>query len=222
MLAASVGSPWTDASAVDGETYTYFVLADNGSYCTIAATGPTVSLEAPGATTGSASIANRGTGQFDIRADALAASGTVFKYQYQLSTDGTWRDVPADNWLTTLGSPGAAYGESIGVIFRACRNDSDAYCGDPSAATSLVPVNTRVTVATCDATTGTAPVITLPTNSGAVTATYTVSYLEFPWLLYGGYGSADDPVPSTAISMRVTATVNGYVDPGYGEFACTT
>jgi len=223
VLASSVASPWTDASAVDGETYTYFVLSDNGSYCTVAATGATVSLEAPGTTSGTATIADRGSGQFDILAGALSASGTVFKYEYQLSTDGTWRTVPADNWLTTLGSPGAAYGQSIDVVFRACRNDSDSYCGDPSAPTSLVPVNTRVTVASCDATTNTPPVIIQPTNSGAVTASYTVSYNQ-PFLLFdnwSSYGSPGDPVPSNAVAMRVTATVNGYVDPGYGEFACT-
>ena len=224
VLASSVASPYTDATAVDGETYTYFVLADNGSYCTVAATGPTVSLEAPGTTSGSAAIEVRGTtGQYDIRAGALSASGTVFKYQYQLSTDGTWRDVPADNWLTTIGSPGAAYGESIDVVYRACRNDSGSYCGAPSAASTVVPVNTRVTAATCVA--GALPIITQPTNSGAVTVEYRISYNQ-PFLIldnWSGFSyTPGDPVPNDAVAMRVETTVNGSPDPGYGEFACST
>src|SRR5690606_12294560 len=151
VLASGVASPWSDASAVDGETYTYIVRADNGSYCTASATGATVSLEAPGAASGSATIADRTTGQWDILAGPLSASsGTVGKYQYQLSTDGTGRDVPADNWLTSLGSPGAAYGEAIDVVYRACRDTTDAYCGVPSAPVTVVPVNARVTSAICD------------------------------------------------------------------------
>ncbi len=219
-----VTSPWTDTTSVDGQTYTYFIYSSNGSYCTATSTGPTISLVAPGPANGTASIVARGTtGQFDIRAGAISASGTVFKYQYLLTSDGTWRDVPSDGWLTSLGAPGASYGVAIDVTFRGCRNDSDAYCGDPSGAVTLTPVNARVTNAVCDATNNAAPLITPPDNSGVVTATYTVSY-NTPFLFidnWSSFGSDADPVPGNATEMRVKATVNGYEDPGYGQFTCT-
>lgn len=223
-MATDVSSPWTDTSSVDGETYTYFVYSSNGSYCTPTSTGATISLEAPGTASGSASVASRGTGQFDIRAGALSASGTVVKFQFLLSSDGAWRDVPGDDWLTSLGDPGATYGQSIDVSFRACRNDSDNYCGPASGTTALTPVNARVTSAICDATTGTAPTIDQPTNVGAVSASYQVSY-NTPFLFldnWSSFGSPNDPVPSDATEMRVRATVNGYEDPDYGQFTCIT
>jgi hypothetical protein len=223
-LATSVSSPYVDTSAAEGGTFTYFIYASNGSYCTAAGTGPVVSLEAPGATSGSASIAQHDmTGQFDIFAGALSASGTVVKYQYLLSSDGTWRDLPVDNWVTSLGAPGSTYAQAIDVSFRACRNDTDSYCGPASAVTTLVPVNARVSSALCIASSGTAPTIDQPLNAGAVTASYEVAYNQ-PILLvdnWSSFGPASDPVPGDATEMRVKATVNGYTDPAFGQFTCT-
>ena len=223
-LATGVGSPYTDTTAVDGETYTYFIYASNGSYCTAAGTGATISLEAPGATTGSANVAQHGsTGQFDILAGALSASGTVVKYQYLLSSDGTWRDLPADSWVTFLGAPGATYGQPIDVSFRACRNDSDSYCGPASGTTTLTPINARVTSASCVASSGLAPAVDQPLNSGAVSSSYQVAYNQPILILdnWSSFGPASDPVPGDAAEMRVKATVDGYTDPGYGQFTCT-
>jgi large repetitive protein len=109
------------------------------------------------------------------------------------------------------------------VSFRACRNDSDSYCGAPSGSTTLTPVNARVTVASCVASSGAAPSISEPSNVGAVGASYEVAYNE-PILFidnWSSFGSASDPVPAGATEMRVKATVNGYTDPGYGQFTCT-
>jgi large repetitive protein len=222
-LATGVASPYVDPTAVDGETYTYFVYASNGSYCTATATGPTVSLEAPGATSASPTVEAHGTtGQFDITATP-SASGTVVKYQYLLSTDGVWRDLPAGGWATSLGSSGTAYGQPVDVSFRACRNDTDSYCGTPSATTTLTPVNARVAMASCSAGSGTAPSISEPANAGAVSVSVEVAYNQ-PILLvdnWSSFGSAGDPVPADATEMRVKATVNGYTDPAYGQFTCT-
>jgi hypothetical protein len=223
-LATGVTSPWSDPTSVDGETYTYFVYSDNGSYCSASSTGATLSLEAPGVASGTASVADRGTGQFDIRAGALSASGTVAKFQYLLSSDAVWRDVPGDDWLTTLGNPGATYGQAVDVSFRACRNDTNNYCGPASGLTTLVPVNARVTAAIC--TTGSPPLITEPSNVGAVTVSYAISYnqpivLGIPHWDNSFGSSAGDPVPNDAEGMRVKATVNGYEDPDYGEFSCS-
>jgi len=223
-MATGATSPYIDTTAVDGETYTYLVYASNGSYCVATATGATVSLEAPGATTGSASVAQHGsTGQFDILAGDLSASGTVVKYQYLLSSDGTWRDLPADGFVTSLGAPGATYGQAIDVSFRACRNDSDSYCGPASATSTLTPVNTRVSSASCDASSGGAPTVDQPLSTGAVTASYEVAYNQPILILdnWSAWGPASDPVPGDATEMRVRATVNGYTDPGYGQFSCT-
>ncbi len=84
-------------------------------------------------------------------------------------------------------------------------------------------MNARVTNAVCDATNNAAPLITQPDNSGAVTTTYTVSY-NTPFLFiddWSSFGSDADPVPGNATEMRVKATVDGYEDPGYGQFTCT-
>lgn len=224
-MTGNVVSPYIDSTAVDANTYTYFIYSSNGAYCTAASTGATMSLEAPGTASGTANIADRGTGQFDIRAGSLSASGTVFKYQFLLSSDPVWRDVPNDDWLTTFGGAGATYGLAIDVSFRACRNDSNNYCGDASGTTTVTPVNARVAAADCDATTSSPPFLTEPPNAGSVSVDYAISY-NTPIVLGidhwdNSFGSTpSDVVPSDAVGMRVKATVNGYEDPGFYEKAC--
>jgi hypothetical protein len=52
-----------------------------------------------------------------------------------------------------------------------------------------------------------------------------ISYNQ-PFLLVDNWSdfdfSASDSVPSNATEMRVRATVDGYQDPGYGQFTCNT
>ena len=224
-ITGDVTSAYTDTTSVDGEVYTYFIYSSNGAYCTATSTGATMSLEAPGVPTAEASIANRGSGQFDIISDSLSASGTVVKYQYRLSSDPVWRDVPDDEWLTTLGEPGATYGLDIDVIFRACRNDSDTYCGTASGAITLKPINARVATAGCDATTSSPPFLEEPQNAGPVTVDYAISY-NTPIVLGIDHwdnsfrSTPSDNVPADAVAMRVKATVDGYEDPGFYENAC--
>jgi large repetitive protein len=216
--ASGVSSPWTDATAVDGEEYTYFIYSDNGTYCSASSTGATTSLVAPGTASGNATIQYNGSGHFDIQADSLAASGTVSKYQYFLSSEGTWRDVPGDDFL--VDTSGAYYGQSIDVTFRACRTSSNSYCGDASVAVTVKPVNSRVTVATCVI--GAVPTIQEPSNTAPVTASFTVSYFDSS-LSWSSYGSAADPVPADATQMRVKATVETHEDQGNSaDFACTS
>jgi large repetitive protein len=213
-----VSSPWTDTTSIDGNSYSYFIYSDNGTYCSAAGTGAITSLTAPGVATGTASVLHNNSGHFDIHADSISASGTVNKYQYFLSSEGTWRDVPSDDFL--VDTSGAYYGQTIDVRFRACRDDSNNYCGDPSATTTLTPVNSRVTVATCVV--GSPPTIQTPTNSAAVVATFEVSYFRAD-LLWSPFGSDSDPVPGDATMMRVKATVEGHQDPGYSDdVACTS
>jgi hypothetical protein len=220
-MATSVTSPWTDTTSIDGETYTYFVYSSNGSYCTASSSGPTASLAAPGQASGTIAVLDHGgSGQYDVHVSGLSASGTVTKYQYLLSTDGTWRDIPAGGWLTSAADL-AVYGQSIDINLRACRTDSDVYCGSPSGTETATPINARVTSASCDAI-APALVINNPVNASGVTVSVAIGYNLSTTGWDDTFSSTkDDPVPSDAIAMRVKATVNGYPDPGYGEFTCT-
>ena len=175
---------------------------------------------------GTASIAYTDSGQYDVYANGnLSASGIVAKYQYRLSTDGTWRDLPGSRRLTSL-ADSSVYGRSITVQFRACRDDSNTFCGQPSdGGSALTPLNTRVPAATCIP--GEPPAITAPRSGGGVSYTYRVAYKLGPdegdWSDFSRY-SAEDPVPSDAVGIRVkgraTAGSDSYEDRGYGEFAC--
>ena len=218
-----VSSGWVDTATTDGATYTYFVYADNGTYCTASATGPTESKRPPGAPSGSASVAWSGNGQYDIRAgNAFQASGIVAKYQYQLDGSGPWREVSGGEWLTSLGDA-SHYAVSTVVAYRACRDQTDDYCGPAAVAATLIPVNTRASVESCVV--GIPPVAQEPLNAAPVSVGYRFSY-RFNLVLDVWtdfiYQSSDN-VPSGATGARAEAavTINGktYVDqnPEAGE-----
>ncbi|WP_167047449.1 Ig-like domain-containing protein [Salinibacterium sp. ZJ454] len=235
-IVRGVGSGWTDSSAVDGREYTYFVYADNGFYCTTAATPPVVSMKAPGQASGDVDVQARGvSGRFDVRvADRGGldvASGTAQKFQYRLG-GGAWVDVPGDGWLTSAQNS-AVYGGALGVEFRGCRDGTDAYCGPASDAATATPVNTRANMQEC--TVGGAPVPIAPVNpAGVPTAIeYQYSYNQ------PGPGGNDNwsgfspsvAVPPGAIAVQVKATVtigtDTWTDPGHGPgqmeaFGCQT
>jgi len=208
-----VSSGWIDSNTVDGESYTYFVYADNGSYCTASATGTTESKRPPGQASGSASIAYRAGGQYDIRANTdLDANGIVGKYQYQLDGSGTWRDVVGGDWLTSRSNT-SHYATSTTVSFRACRDSSESYCGAESSGTTLVPVNVRASVSSCVV--GIPPEAQEPANAGPVSVSYRFSYrlASAPDDWTGYTYSADDNVPSDALESLVRATVTVGVIP---------
>jgi len=210
---AAVSSGWIDSNTVDGESYTYFVYADNGSYCTASATGTTESKRPPGQASGSASIAYRAGGQYDIRANTdLHANGIVGKYQYQLDGSGTWRDVVGGDWLTSRSNT-SHYATSTTVSFRACRDSSESYCGAESSGTTLVPVNVRASVSSCVV--GIPPEAQEPANAGPVSVLYRFSYrlASAPDDWTGYTYSADDNVPSDALESLVRATVTVGVVP---------
>ncbi|MGV8884098.1 MAG: Ig-like domain-containing protein [Microbacteriaceae bacterium] len=213
---ATVSSGWIDTATIDGDSYTYFVYADNGSYCTASATGATESKRPPGAASGSAGVAWSGNGQWDIRAGAaLSAAGIVAKYQYELDGTGIWRDLVASQWITSL-SDASHYAQSTSVAYRACRDLSENYCGAASTVGSLTPVNTRAVVASCVV--GISPESQAPVNAGPVAVEYFYSYrfqatpdvwTPFTW-------QATDNVPSDATGVRVQARVtvggNSFLD----------
>jgi hypothetical protein len=221
-----VDSGWLDTATSDGRGYIYVVIADNGLFCRVFASGAVEAKRAPGEASGTASIAYTDSGQFDLYANGnVSASGIVEKYQYRLSTDGTWRDLPRSRQLTSL-ADSSVYGRSSTVQFRACRDNSTAYCGAPSAGGNpLTPVNTRVPATNCIP--GERPAITEPRSGADLSYSYRVAYKlgpdEADWSGFNQY-SPGDPVPSDAVGIRVKARVtigsDTYEDRGYGQFAC--
>jgi hypothetical protein len=227
---------WTDAATTDGATYSYVVYANNGRYCTAVATGPAVSKSPPGPVSSSATAVvepsgpDRDSGQFDVRAKGRFAvdSGLAARFEYRLN-GGTWAPVVAEQWLTSLANS-AVYGTTVTVEYRGCRDESQVYCGPPSAPISLTPVNTRVTSVSC-VKDGVLPLgVSAPVGlPKALPIGFEVQYhreivpgspvwdAEFGPL-------TNEPVPSDAIGVRVRATVSvgsTFIDPLYGEFPCT-
>ncbi|MFC0682497.1 Ig-like domain-containing protein [Lysobacter korlensis] len=219
-----VSSGWLDTDTRDGRNYVYLVIADNGLFCRVFASGSVEAKRPPGEASGTASIAYSDSGQYDIFANGnVTASGIVAKYQYRLSTDGTWRDLPGSRQLTSL-ADSSVYGQSITVQFRACRDSSTAFCGEPSrAGDPLTPVNTRVAATSCIP--DERPQITAPRSGASLSYSYRVAYRvgSGGWSDYDEYSPAN-PVPSDAVGIRVKARVTigseTYEDRGYGEFAC--
>ncbi|TBN56337.1 tandem-95 repeat protein [Glaciihabitans arcticus] len=219
----AVTSGWIDTNTEDGATYTYIVYADNGTYCTASTTGPTESKRPPGAASGSATVAWSGDGQYDIRAgNAFQASGIVAKYQFQLDGSGAWSDVSGGQWLTSLGDA-SHYAVSTTVAYRACRDQTENYCGPSEVAATLIPVNTRASVASCVV--GIPPVAQEPINAGPASYGYRFSYrfdlIVQVWSPFTYQSSDNVPSGATAARAEAAVTVNGntYVDqnPEAGE-----
>jgi hypothetical protein len=221
---------WRDSHTVDGQSYTYFVYADNGYYCTATASGTVQRLDPPGQATASATVQDHlGSGQFDIQAgnSFTVASGSAAKYEYRLG-GGSWLNVSAGQWLTSA-ADSSVYGTSVSVTFRGCRDQSESYCGPESAAIVLTPVNTRASIQSCVV--GEAPNPTPPGNAGSPTVSYQYSYNDGSganWTAYDATAKAPPPAdPGTGTtSVRVRATVQfgsgtPYTDPGYGQGSCT-
>ena len=222
--ASNVSSGWVDTRTVDGATYTYFVYADNGVYCTATATGTTESKRPPGTAVGTASVEDSGSGQLDIRANGdLAASGIVEKFQYRLNGSGGWRNVKSGDWLTTRGDS-SNYGLETTVTYRACRDSSENYCGPESEGSTVIPLDLRAGISSCIP--DTEPQVTAPSNAGDVLVQYRFAYSLDGATFPGGFAFGEnDTVPSLAVAVRVRATVTvfgeSFTDTGYGgEVAC--
>lgn len=220
------GLSWVDSGAADGQSYTYFLYADNGLYCTATASSSVVSLFPPGAATATVELVQDDSlGRRDIRISSLGvSSGTAVRYQY--SIDGAaWADIPGNGMITSPATQ-SLMGLSHAVTVRGCRDASiDSLCGpagSPSA--SLTPLVVRTTVVSCVA--GAPVVITAPANATA--AGQSVDY-AVAWDI-GEAGPAsfshtiDEVLPVGILNVLVKATVTvptaSWTDPRYGEAPC--
>jgi hypothetical protein len=115
----------------------------------------------------------------------------------------------------------SVYGNPITVTLRACRDTAGGFCGETSAPTTVIPVNTRAGITSCVV--GADVVPTPPVNAGAPTVTYAYSFRN----ALGLWVASDSAVPPDGTTaVRVTATVQigpapYYTDPAYGEGPCT-
>ena len=231
--ATGVASGWTDSGLEDGTSYTYYVFADNGRYCSVGSTGAAESKSPPGKAQGAATLAARGdTGQLDVQATGLAASGIVDHYELSFNKADT-SAVSDGQWLTSAANS-AVYGAQQTVYFRACRDASQSYCGDWSDAASATPLNARAGVQSCTAPSPGDPGVVrpvAPSAGGAQNVSYQASFnrplagVLTNWGDFAAY-TEGDPVPSGTIGVRIRATVSAggdpWTDPGYAEAACTT
>jgi hypothetical protein len=219
-----------DTSTADGQSYTYFVYADNGFYCTATASGTILRLDPPGQATATATVeAHADSGQFDIQAGTsfTVASGSAAKYEYRLNGGG-WADVSAGQWLTSA-TDSSVYGNAISVTFRGCRDQSESYCGPESAATVLTPVDTRAAIQNCVV--GQVPRSSTPVNAGNPSVSWQYSYNDgsdpAAWTAYadGAVAPTPDPAGTGTTSVRVKAVVTvgatPYTDTGFDEGTCT-
>jgi hypothetical protein len=228
------GLTWTDTSVQDQHSYRYVVYADNGLYCTPTASGEVLTMRAPGKAFGLIWLQPH-DGQFDIqvRSNLSVASLTAAKFQYDVNGDGAWRDVVANQFLTSM-ADSSVYGNPMTIRFRGCRDLTDSFCGEPSDGVTRVPVNARASVVSCvyEAQVVSNP----PINAGEPTITYLYAFNR--GLGFGSYGSsATVPTPIVPVlgevDVRVKAVVSygvagpsehpsqDYVDPGYAEATCT-
>ncbi|ARC57181.1 hypothetical protein AS850_08845 [Frondihabitans sp. 762G35] len=137
-----------DRTAQDGQVYTYFVYADNGYFCSSSRSNSIVSLQAPGAATGSVSLRESGTGSgtFDVVVGSLdVTSGTAASFR--LSSGGQPGAVVREGDVLT-GGDSSVYGTTQTYAFVGCRDATTTYCGPASATRTIVPVSANVAQAT--------------------------------------------------------------------------
>jgi large repetitive protein len=227
----TVSSGWVDDQVGDGATYFYVVYADNGYYCTPTVSGQVQTKRTPGQASATVQTRDSGTGQYDIQIRQLDVQGPVPAdvYQYRMN-GGAWKAVVNDQWVTSM-ADATVYGNPTTVEVRGCRDASALFCGEPSAPTTVTPVNTRAGILSCQV--GSVPVPSAPVNAsvtgirylyefndGGITSLWTGNYTE------DAVAPAPAPLGTGVTQVRVKAAVTigtgpEYIDQGYGEGSCT-
>lgn len=212
---------WVDETVGDQVTYRYVVYADNGYYCTVNVSGPVITMQRPGKASGSTSIQyNNGTWDIRVGDDLAVASLTAEKFQVSLN-GGAFTDVTPGTFLVGV----VPYGGPVSVQYRGCRDATDAFCGAPSDAVTVTPVNVRSSILQCRV--GEDATASVPANpGGSPTATFEFSFHDggpsSEWTPFSPDATVpppappvdpDDPdEPPAIVKARVKATV----DPGDG------
>lgn len=202
-----------DTTAADGSSYTYFVYADNGIFCTSAKSNGVTSLQAPGVASASVSIVDSQNGYFDVKVGTLSvASDTATAYEYK-TAGSAWAPVKSNQMLTSAGDT-SVYGSKQVYSFRGCRDATENYCGP---AVTLDPITPVTTLAGAKYTsTGTDPTLNatgtwtfnLPSGSGYQSVSYQCEGTDFqttPATSCDGTG----PDPLTGPSLKIRVTANG-------------
>lgn len=134
---------YVDSNASDGKSYTYFVYADNGYFCSAAKSDGVQSLAAPGQASASIAVAPSTTSVFsDVTVgDLSVASGTAVLYQVRSS--GVWTTVQRGDQLTSS-QDRSVYGSPQTYTVRGCRDAAATVCGPAGTSNSATPVSTDV------------------------------------------------------------------------------
>ncbi len=225
--AAPAASGWIDTSTDDGDQYQYVVYAENELFCTPTSSGAVETKVAPGAARAVTVVQPNG-GQADLRVtDLEVQSGTAVRFEARLG-GGQWFPVARGAWLTSAANAGV-YGNPVTVEYRGCRDDGAAFCGAPSAATTLVPLNARGSILTCEV--GTVPQPIAPVNGGSASYRFLYSYDTRGGGAFTPYAeSAVAPEPDrrgdgvTHVRMKTVVSLPSgqtYEDGGYAEADCT-
>ncbi len=227
---APASSGWIDDRATDGVGYRYVVYVDNGLFCTSSASGSVQSKAPPGAALASTVVEQR-DGKFDLRVGSLSvSSGIVSRFQAQLNGSGTWFTVAEGDWLTSAGNL-AVYGAQQSVLYRACRDSSEFFCGVASTAEVLTPVNARGSIVSCAA--GSTPISNPPANQGSPTYRYLYAYNDGGppfdrWSEFAQDAVAPDPAAvgpgETGVRLKVVVSLpdgSTFTDDGYVQSTCS-
>ena len=230
-VSTGTAQSWTDSGLGDQVSYTYYVYADNGRYCSVASTGPAEGKLPPGEVEGGVALANRGTGQLDVQAVITGvAFGVAGRYEYRVG-GGNWAPVANGQWLTSTGDA-SVYGSSVAVSYRACRDATADFCGPESGAGSATPLNAVASIVSCTPPAGSDQgllVLARPLSAPSQNVTYSVSFNRpqaggLPnWEPFAAY-TEGSPVPSGTVGVRVRATVQAggapFSDAPLLESAC--
>ncbi|MCU1529365.1 MAG: hypothetical protein JWP75_3128, partial [Frondihabitans sp.] len=214
----------------DLNTYTYFIYADNGYFCTASSPASVQSLQAPSGVSATAAVVDRGdsSGYFDVQISGLqVTTGTAQSYVATNTGSGASITVQNGDFLTSSADQ-SVYGLAQTWTVKACRTSDGNICSTDTATISGTPVSTRASIGQC--TVGAALAVNAPANDHGVTPDgYTVDFNEpflgiDHWVSNDSNGNAfttTSTVPTSATQVRVKATVQGHQDPTGAIADCT-
>lgn len=138
---------YVDSTASEGATYSYYVYADNGLFCSTSNVSTVRVLKAPGkATLGQAALVAGApnSGYFDVQISGFGASGTTRSYWLYVDGVDTGRVVADGDKVTSQGDT-SVYNSRHSYAIKACRLTTESFCGPVSDPISITPVDANAT-----------------------------------------------------------------------------